>query len=72
MTAFANIATATRNHPDTSLLGRIVAALHANRLREETAKTYRDLLKAEDHILNDLGVTRDDVRLLLDQLTAAR
>jgi uncharacterized protein YjiS (DUF1127 family) len=54
-----------------SLLQRLFSERKARRLREETARTYRMLLCADDHTLSDLGVTRLDVLKLLEDLDAA-
>ncbi len=47
---------------------RIAEALQARRVHRQTVTTYRELLCADDHFLHDLGVTRDDIRQLLDEI----
>jgi uncharacterized protein YjiS (DUF1127 family) len=54
--------------PATSIFRRITAALKSSRLRDESARTYRELLCAEEHVLLDLGVTRLEVLRLLEEI----
>lgn len=69
MTAYStNPASAAPLAQGSTILQRISAAIHASRVREETARTYSKLLCADDHTLADLGVTRLEVLQLLEDL----
>jgi uncharacterized protein YjiS (DUF1127 family) len=70
MTAYSITPAATPTIPTGSLLQRVAAAIHTSRVREETARTYRKLLVADDHTLSDLGVTRQEVLRLIEDLGA--
>jgi uncharacterized protein YjiS (DUF1127 family) len=44
------------------------AARAAARSREATRQSYRTLIEAGDHLLKDVGLTRDEVRRALQAL----
>ena len=48
-------------------LARITAALVAARTRQAAHRTHIYLLDAEEHLLNDIGLTRADLRRALTE-----
>jgi uncharacterized protein YjiS (DUF1127 family) len=52
--------------PVAAPLGRIMAAIAAMRARQMARRSYRYLLDADPHLLDDIGLTRADVRRAFD------
>jgi uncharacterized protein YjiS (DUF1127 family) len=52
--------------PAAAPFGRIMAAVAAARARQIARRSYRHLLDAEPHVLDDIGLTRADVQRALD------
>lgn len=53
----------------TSLFGKLRMAWHRKQERERTAEIYDDLIaRADDHILDDLGYSRDELVRMRAQL----
>jgi uncharacterized protein YjiS (DUF1127 family) len=55
---------ATRTRP---LMARVWAWLARASERRSIKQSYAKLLEADEHILRDIGLTRHDVALLLDE-----
>ena len=50
---------------DVLSIDRLVAAVRAAIARDKLRRQYRQMLRCEDHILQDIGVSRDDIRKAL-------
>ena len=44
---------------------RLLAAANAAIVRAKLCRQYKQMLACDDHILNDIGVSRDDIRKAL-------
>ena len=50
---------------DAFSIDRLFAAAHAAIARAKLRRQYKQMLACDDHILNDIGVSRDDIRKAL-------
>jgi uncharacterized protein YjiS (DUF1127 family) len=51
--------------PNPSPIARALSALHAAHARRQAIRDYTRLLQVEDHLLDDIGISRSDVRRAL-------
>ena len=63
----AGVATAGRNS-GASFLGRVVSSFGFRKSRKSLADKYQEMLGYDDHMLNDIGVTRLDVLRMREDL----
>jgi uncharacterized protein YjiS (DUF1127 family) len=54
-----------RSTPSPSPIGRALWALRAEHARRKSIHEYQRLLTLEDHLLADIGLSRDEVRRAL-------
>jgi uncharacterized protein YjiS (DUF1127 family) len=54
------------------MAGRTAGTLHAWRARRRAARGYADLLALPDYMLRDIGLSRHDIHLSIDDLRTGR
>ena len=58
--------------PTPSPIGRAMAAWRAARARRQSVRDYKKLLTVEEHLLSDIGLTRNDIRRAIVECERAR
>lgn len=49
-----------------AMIGAAIAAVRAARARAKARREYRCMLECDDHLLNDIGLSRDVIREAYD------
>jgi uncharacterized protein YjiS (DUF1127 family) len=68
----AREATVPGLRPTPSPIARAMSAWRAAHARRQTLRDYKKLLTVEEHLLSDIGLTRNDIRRAIVECQRAR